>query len=55
MLLNLRAEGDPDELKSIAMAGLGAIAQEMAVAVSVDHIEHFRPGRPQPTHRMVTA
>ena len=55
MLLNLRAEGDPDELKSIAMAGLAAAAQEMAVSVSVDHIEHFRPGRPQPTHRMVTA
>jgi len=23
------------------------------VEIAVDHIEHFRPGRPQPTHRMV--
>ena len=55
LLLNLRAEGDPDELKSIAMAGLDAVGRGMAVSLHVDHIEHFRPGRPQPTHRMVTA
>jgi hypothetical protein len=55
LLLNLRAEGDPDALKSIAMSGLDATRREMALSLSVDHIEHFRPGRPQPTHRMVTA
>ena len=55
MLVNLRAEGDPEALKSIATAGLDAIEREMSLSVSVDHIEHFRPGRPQPTHRMVTA
>jgi hypothetical protein len=53
--VNLRAEGDPDELKSITMAGLDAVGKEMPVSLPVDHIEHFRPGRPQPTHRMVTA
>jgi G3E family GTPase len=55
LLVNLRAEGDPGTLKSMAMAGLDAIGQAMSVALAVDHIEHFRPGRPQPTHRMVTA
>ena len=55
LLLNLRAEGDPERLKSIAMAGLETIGQEMALSLEVDHLEHFRPGRPQPTHRMVTA
>jgi G3E family GTPase len=55
MLLNLRAEGNPDTLKAIAMAGLDAIRQELSLSLSVDHIEHFRPARPQPTHRMVTA
>jgi hypothetical protein len=24
----------------------------MNVGVEVEHIEHFRPGRPEPTHRM---
>lgn len=55
LLLNLRAEGDPDQLKSIAMARLEAIGRETPLSLEVDHIEHFRPGRPQPTHRMVTA
>jgi Ni2+-binding GTPase involved in maturation of urease and hydrogenase len=52
MILNLRAEGDPEHLKSMAMAGLDAVAGELGVAVTVDHLEHFRPGRPQPTHRI---
>jgi G3E family GTPase len=55
LLLNLRAEGEPERLKSIAMAGLDVVAREMALSLEVDHLEHFRPGRPQPTHRMVTA
>jgi G3E family GTPase len=54
LILNLRAEGDPDELKSVALAGLEEAARALGVTTSVDHIEHFRPGRPQPTHRMAT-
>lgn len=54
LIVNLRAEGDPDELKALAVAGLDRAAQEMGVATTVEHIEHFRPGRPEPTHRMAT-
>jgi G3E family GTPase len=52
LIVNLRAEGDPDELKALALAGLDRTAREMGVTKTVEHIEHFRPGRPEPTHRM---
>jgi G3E family GTPase len=52
LILNLRAEGEPDALKSVALAAVGETAAGTGVTVAVEHIEHFRPGRPQPTHRM---
>ena len=52
LILNLRAEGDPEQLRAVAMAGLEATAREAGVAATVEHSEHFRPGRPEPTHRM---
>jgi G3E family GTPase len=52
LIVNLRAEGDPSQLNDIAVAALEAVARESRVVIAVEHIEHFRPGRPQPTHRM---
>jgi Ni2+-binding GTPase involved in maturation of urease and hydrogenase len=52
LILNLRAEGDPAQLKSMTMAGLDEVTRELGVSATVEHIEHFRPGRPRPTHRM---
>ena len=52
LILNLRAEGDPDTLKSLALAGLDEAAAVAGVTATIAHVEHFRPGRPQPTHRM---
>ena len=52
LIVNLRAEGDPEQLNDIAVSALEAVARECQVVISVEHIEHFRPGRPQPTHRM---
>lgn len=54
LIVNLRAEGDPDRLQSMAAAGLAEAARSMDVTVAIEHSEHFRPGRPQPTHRMAT-
>jgi G3E family GTPase len=54
LILNLRAEGDPDRLKAMAIGGLGEAARDMGVVTTIEHSEHFRPGRPQPTHRMAT-
>jgi hypothetical protein len=53
LIVNLRAEGDPEPLKTMALAGLAA-ATPAGVTAKIEHIEHFRPGRPEPTHRMVT-
>jgi hypothetical protein len=54
VIVNLRAEGDPEQLKSIAVGALERTAREMKVSTAIEHVEHFRPGRPQPTHRMAT-
>jgi Ni2+-binding GTPase involved in maturation of urease and hydrogenase len=52
LIVNLRAEGDPDRLKAIATSGLTDAARDVGVVATIRHSEHFRPGRPQPTHRM---
>jgi G3E family GTPase len=52
LIVNLRAEGDPEQLNATALAALELAAREMGIAVTVAHSEHFRPGRPDPTHRM---
>ncbi|PYR27749.1 MAG: cobalamin biosynthesis protein P47K, partial [Acidobacteria bacterium] len=55
LIINLRAEGDPEVLLREATGALTAQAANAGLAVTVDHIEHFRPGRPVPTHRVVMA
>jgi Ni2+-binding GTPase involved in maturation of urease and hydrogenase len=54
LILNLRAEGDPERLNGIVDTALHAAARDTGVFVTIEHSEHFRPGRPQPTHRMAT-
>jgi G3E family GTPase len=49
LVVNLRAEADPELLKAATEAALGRIE---GVRATVEHLEHFRPARPQPTHRM---
>jgi hypothetical protein len=34
------------------MAELRETADAMGVTCTLEHSEHFRPGRPEPTHRM---
>lgn len=52
LIINLRAEADPDAL---AAAVTGALRETAAarpgLTLSPEHHEHFRPGRPTPTHR----
>jgi G3E family GTPase len=54
LIINLRAEGAPVELKASALAALEQSAREAHVTATTIHIEHFRPGRPKPTYRMAT-
>jgi Ni2+-binding GTPase involved in maturation of urease and hydrogenase len=50
LVVNLRAEADPELLRRVTERALAALAP--AVRADVEHLEHFRPKRPQPTHRM---
>jgi G3E family GTPase len=55
LILNLRAEAAPDILKLATESALSAIVNRFPdVRSRVDHVEHFRPGKPQPTHRLLT-
>ncbi|HYE31572.1 MAG TPA: GTP-binding protein [Methylomirabilota bacterium] len=55
LVINLRAEADPARLKAAVDEGLKALAQaHSGLAVELDHLEHFRPGKPQPTHRFTS-
>jgi Ni2+-binding GTPase involved in maturation of urease and hydrogenase len=55
LVVNCRAEADPMNLKSALEDGLAALRKAFPTAeFRLDHIEHFRPGRPQPTHRLTT-
>jgi len=51
LVVNLRAEADPEFLKETVERALGALAPRGIRAV-VEHLERFRPARPQPTYRM---
>jgi G3E family GTPase len=50
LLLNLRAEADPQLLERCVREAVAAVCG--ARPHEVLHIEHFRPGRPIPTHRL---
>ncbi|MEY2599732.1 MAG: hypothetical protein RLZZ142_1991 [Verrucomicrobiota bacterium] len=52
LILNLRAEAAPDTLASTLREALGELSSHPgAPRFSLEHLEHFRPGRPTPTHR----
>ncbi len=55
LILNLRAEAAPDVLGEAVRAGLAAAAAGFpTLRATLDHLEHFRPGKPTPTHRLTT-
>ncbi len=56
LIVNLRAEADPEELLAALRSGLDEIAGDFAgLKAAVEHAEHFRPGKPVPTHRDASA
>jgi Ni2+-binding GTPase involved in maturation of urease and hydrogenase len=55
LIINLRAEEDPERLNHAALAGLAAWESAgSGRRAAVEHIEHFRPAKPTPTWRMAT-
>jgi hypothetical protein len=49
LVINLRAEADPDVLKAEVESAMGALPVKTA---GVEVLAAFRPGRPTPTHRL---
>jgi G3E family GTPase len=54
LIVNLRAEGDPEFLHAAAVDAVAAVASQAGAKAEAVHTEHFRPARPVPTHRMAT-
>ena len=55
LVVNCRAEVDPAQLKNAFEAGLATLSSLFPeAAFRLEHLEHFRPGRPRPTHRLST-
>jgi Ni2+-binding GTPase involved in maturation of urease and hydrogenase len=52
LIVNLRAEADPDALRAVAGESLKETASAAGITAGVAHLEAFRPGRPVPTHRL---
>jgi Ni2+-binding GTPase involved in maturation of urease and hydrogenase len=52
LIINLRAEGAPERLQAAvkeSLAEAGRVYPQLKL--ELEHLEHFRPGKPQPTHR----
>ena len=49
LIINLRAEADPKTLKAAFETALSNAPKTLTA--TLDHLEHFRPGKPEPTHR----
>jgi Ni2+-binding GTPase involved in maturation of urease and hydrogenase/DNA-binding transcriptional ArsR family regulator len=50
IILNLRAEADPERLEAIVREAIEMVASPDC-RLTLEHLERFRPGRPVPTHR----
>ena len=56
LIVNLRAEHDPERLHDAALSAIAAWESAGAGRrAAVEHSEHFRPAKPTPTWRMATA
>lgn len=55
LIVNLRAEADPERLRALALESVKESATRAGIDADVVHMEAFRPGRPVPTHRMAQA
>jgi Ni2+-binding GTPase involved in maturation of urease and hydrogenase len=54
LIINLRAEGDPELLREAVTGMLRDISKQNGYGLAIEHLESFRPGKPEPTHRMAS-
>lgn len=50
--VNARAAGSPEELEELVNAAIKKVAEAIEAEATVSGMQRFRPGRPEPTHRM---
>ncbi|MDA7524153.1 cobalamin biosynthesis protein P47K [Verrucomicrobia bacterium] len=56
LIINLRAEANPTLLKQAVIEAIQQMKTDHPeVKGTLDHVEHFRPGKPEPTHRLTEA
>lgn len=56
LLVNIRAEASPETLeKALQSAVTEVLKKGLGLDVKTPHLEHFRPGMPEPTHRINSA
>jgi Ni2+-binding GTPase involved in maturation of urease and hydrogenase len=53
LLVNARIATSPEKLSEIVNAVAGDLQASMPVSFSIGEMQSFRPGKPEPTHRMV--
>ena len=55
LIINLRAEAAPELLHKAVTEALRLLGETIPhLFVRLEHLEHFRPGKPQPTHRLTS-
>ena len=55
LIVNCRAEGSPEDLKKALNHGVDSLQAAFAdLNANIDHVEHFRPGRPTPSRNKKT-
>jgi Ni2+-binding GTPase involved in maturation of urease and hydrogenase len=53
LIINARIEMSPEQILEVVVAGLAELSERHPdLEVVLQHEEHFRPGKPQPTHRL---
>lgn len=56
LIINLRAEAEPEALRDAVREATDALSSTFPeMTAQLEHLEFFRPGRPQPTHRIRSA
>ena len=55
LTINLRAETAPEELKRAVEEAVAALGQDFTgLGAQLEHLQYFRPGKPEPTHRITS-
>jgi len=52
LVMNARVSGDPDLLDAALRRALEELASDTGIGITLETSQHFRPGRPEPTHRL---